>query len=957
MRTIANALEHYQKYCSHSLIKKAAVFLRFGFVSAQLQGLLDLLLRRSLAKTPKILAANGYRIFSNALITFFFGAATFLSAFTSAGAEQSSRFFQHPDRIRYDSRCVTIDGKDVFLYSGAFHYFRCPKELWRERFQKIKDAGFNCVETYAAWNWHEREMPTSPDDHSKADMKDLEEWLTMAEDFGFYIIVRPGPYICAEWDTGGFPQWLLTKKPANFDGEWLRSDNPTYLEWCKHWYDEVCPVIAKHQVTHKAKGKPGVIFVQLENEYDFAKFSDQVKINQLKALADAARANDIDVPFITCWTKQVRGSSDPTLRQMFDCCNFYPRWNVDKELNSNIPRLRTEQPDAPLGTTEMQGGWFSQVGGMLSEKQEGVTASQINYITLLALAQGETLINYYMLYGGSNPGDWGARNMTTTYDYNAPIREWGGVGDRYDRVWSIGHMLREHGARLARADKVDCDVNVTDGTGGAVKDVTVIMRRATDGSRYLFIRTPQHLQPRSGVAHVTPKTGGENVELVFNFELEPFGSKILYLAPGVNDAAQGQWLLKPAPVIARPANLPTSVPITSAKWQNDPGPAHWVTMQAGQNLAQLHVYDSDFVFYKATMNDTLKTNLVVTHPGNDTVMASVNGKLAPPIKTGGGNTVFRVPVGFDSMLFLYENLGHANGGVPMENLCGIFDAKLTAPPKRSRQLTAWKMHEVNTTTPDAEVSRGFVDDDWATVPLNKLDANSLEAGHTAVYRATIGLTDEDFENGKLTLSFNRIDDLGWIYVNGRLVGETTDWSREYTFDVMQELQPGMNVVAVVVRNADGAGGITAARLGTAAETRNVRLEAFGRPSGVEQEWWRPGFSDKHWDPVQIGSTSTAPEGTMLAWYRMNFELPSRKSHVWVPWRLHLNAAGNGFIYLNGHALGRYWQAGPQHDFYLPECWLNFGKANLIAVSLRPLTQGVSIQSASVEPYAEFAEKR
>ena len=146
------------------------------------------------------------------------------------------RPFTHPDRIRYDDHCLTIDGKDIFIYSGAFHYFRCPKALWHDRFQKIHDAGFNAVESYVPWNWHEPQMPADLKDFSKVDLTDLEDWLKMAEDFGFYIIIRPGPYICAEWDTGGFPQWLLALKPADrlrSEG-WLRSDDPTYLAWCKH---------------------------------------------------------------------------------------------------------------------------------------------------------------------------------------------------------------------------------------------------------------------------------------------------------------------------------------------------------------------------------------------------------------------------------------------------------------------------------------------------------------------------------------------------------------------------------------------------------------------------------------------------------------------------------------------------------------------------------------------------
>ena len=92
---------------------------------------------------------------------------------------------------------------------------------------------------------------------------------------------------------------------------------------------------------------------------------------------------------------------------------------------------------------------------------------------------------------------------------------------------------------------------------------------------------------------------------------------------------------------------------------------------------------------------------------------------------------------------------------------------------------------------------------------------------------------------------------------------------------------------------------------------------------------------------------------------MNFLLPQPEAGVWVPWHLHLEAAGNGFLYLNGHAIGRYWQAGPQHDFFLPECWLKFGtdQTNCLALSLRPVDGGTAVQTAVVEPYAGFAEKR
>src|SRR5947209_18691084 len=110
-----------------------------------------------------------------------------LGVVSALAATQNATAQQPNDRLRYDAQCVTIDGHDLVLFSGAFHYFRCPKELWADRFRKLKEAGFNTVETYTAWNWHEPNPPKNPEDFSKVDMTDLRDWLEMETDqFGFY---------------------------------------------------------------------------------------------------------------------------------------------------------------------------------------------------------------------------------------------------------------------------------------------------------------------------------------------------------------------------------------------------------------------------------------------------------------------------------------------------------------------------------------------------------------------------------------------------------------------------------------------------------------------------------------------------------------------------------------------------------------------------------------------------
>jgi len=722
------------------------------------------------------------------------------------------RPFAQPDRIHYDRQCLTIDGQDVFIYSGAFHYFRCPKELWRDRFQKIKAAGFNCVETYAAWNWSEREMPAATNDFSKVNVSDLDEWLTMAEEFGLYAIVRPGPYICAEWDGGGYPQWLVAlKKPAAplRPGEWLRTDDPVYLAWSKHWYDAVCPVIAKHQVTRKAPGQPGVILVQIENEYNYVKDQpDEVKLNQLTALAEDAKAGGIDVPLITCLTKQIRGVTNEPLRGVFDCLNFYPRWNIAKGLRGAMASLRKQQPDAPLMTTELQGGWFSKVGGKLSEQQDGVTAEQIQNITLFAIQNGDTLMNYYMLFGGANYDDWAARELTTSYDYNAPIRESGGVGDRYQRVWAIGHMLQEHGPRLARAEAVVLETQST------ATNVEFAERRAQDGSRYIFVRTEKRGTPIAGTAHLTEK-GGPASELVFDYQLETFGSKILYLPPGVNDAKAGEWLPKPAPPIQRPTvGLPSPVTITAAQRSSDVLPSKWTILEPGQKVEEFGIYDRHFIYYRLAAK--AGESLAATVDKGDGVIALANDRLL-----AGTANKFTLPDGADQACLLYENAGQGNGGGGMERLNGI---------------------------------------------------KGVSLGETNV-----------------PLAF--------------ATGERDRGLQFSTAEVLPQIG--------------------------------------------------------EWKAVALAKDAAPAPAALLTWYRLTFALPEKNPAQWVPWQLHLEASGNGFIYLNGHCLGRYWQAGPQHDYYLPECWLNFGAGpkNVIALDLRPLNQGIGLQAAAVEPMAGLAEQR
>jgi hypothetical protein len=728
------------------------------------------------------------------------------------------RVFPHPDRIRYDSQCLTIDDKDTMIYSGAFHYFRCPKALWPERFQKIKDAGLNCVETVVPWNVHEPEQPSDPSDFSKIiGLQDFDDWLTMAEHYGLYVIIRPGPYICAEWEFGGFPLWLKAERPAHpLRGKiWLRTDDPAFVAWGKHWLDAVCPIIAKHQITRKAPGQPGVILFQLENEYDSWPGTKEVRLSYLTDLANEVTADGIDVPLFTCKTKEAREVPSGPLREVVDCVNQYPLWDVRKSLDGAIDDLRKTQPDAPVAISELQGGWFAHVGQQLSDQQDGLSPAEIQNITLYSWQKGVTLTNYYMMFGGTSFDDWSARGLISSYDYDAPIREDGGVMERYQRVWALGHMFQEHAGRLVRSTLADIQWTASD------QDVQVGERKAQDGSRYIFVRTDNHTDARSGHAQVKKKDGSAP-ELDFDYQLEPFGSTVLYLPPGATTAAQGEWLPKPAPPIARPTALPPAVTITKGQTMADPVPQTWRPITLGEPFAAIGNLGSHFVYYRvpAAPGTTLNFKL----QNGDHIVASANGTPVPVVLDGKKNTTLTVPNQAQELVVLLENQGYFNFKERIEQ------------------------------------------------QIDGIHAISGAAG-------PIGFSMGDL-NGEL----------------GRGI-------------------------------------------------------AFSKPDSSVDE--------SKWQSVDFSAAVPPTSNALLTWYRSPFELPTPSPDAWVPWHLHLEANGDGFIYLNGHGIGRYWQVGPQHDFFLPACWLNFGpgKTNVVAFSLCPQDKGVGISALNIAPDSDTAEKR
>jgi len=304
-----------------------------------------------------------------------------------------------------------LDGRPHQVLSGALHYFRVHPDLWADRIRSARQMGLNTIETYVAWNVH---APT-PDVFDTSGPRDLGRFLDLVAAEGMHAIVRPGPYICAEWDNGGLPAWLF-----RLPGVGVRRNEPTYLAAVGRYLAHVLPLVAARQVT---RGGP-VIAVQVENEYG-AYGDDQ---EYLRALVAMTRAQGIEVPLLTC------DQADDAMLERGGLPGVHRTATFGSRTAERLEVLRRHQPTGPLMCMEFWCGWFDHWGAHHHTTDAAASAADLDAL----LAAGGS-VNVYMFHGGTNAGftnganDKGVYQPTvTSYDYDAPLAEDGTRTAKYD---------------------------------------------------------------------------------------------------------------------------------------------------------------------------------------------------------------------------------------------------------------------------------------------------------------------------------------------------------------------------------------------------------------------------------------------------------------------------------------------------------------------------------------------
>jgi len=303
-----------------------------------------------------------------------------------------------------------LDGEPHRVLSGAIHYFRVHPDLWQDRIRKAKLMGLNTVETYVAWNAH----APRPGEFDLTGGLDLGRFLDLVAAEGMHAIVRPGPYICAEWTNGGLPYWLFTDGTVG-----VRRDEPGFLAAVQDYLEQLAPVLVPRQIDH---GGP-IVLVQVENEYG-AYGSDPVYLTKLEQMH---RDIGLTVPFTSVDQPMGTMLEDGSLPSLHKTGSFGSR------SAARLERLRQAQPTGPLMCSEFWDGWFDSWGEHHHTTPAVDSAADLDVL----LAAGGS-VNVYMFHGGTNFGftnganDKGVyRPIATSYDYDAPLDEAGRPTDKF----------------------------------------------------------------------------------------------------------------------------------------------------------------------------------------------------------------------------------------------------------------------------------------------------------------------------------------------------------------------------------------------------------------------------------------------------------------------------------------------------------------------------------------------
>ncbi|XP_058725338.1 beta-galactosidase 5-like [Vicia villosa] len=324
--------------------------------------------------------------------------------------------------VTYDRKAIIINGQRRILISGSIHYPRSTPEMWEDLIQKAKDGGLDVIDTYVFWNVHE----PSPSNYNFEGRYDLVRFIKTVQKVGLYVHLRIGPYVCAEWNFGGFPVWLKYVPGISF-----RTDNGPFKAAMQGFTQKIVQMM-KNEKLFQSQGGP-IILSQIENEYGpqgrVLGASGHAYSNWAAKMAVGLGTG---VPWVMC---KEDDAPDPVINT---CNGFYCDY------------FSPNKPYKPKLWTESWTGWFSEFGGPVPQRP----VQDLAFAVARFLQTGGSFFNYYMYHGGTNFGrSAGGPFITTSYDYDAPIDEYGLLREpKYGHLTDLHQAIKQCEHALVSSD-------------------------------------------------------------------------------------------------------------------------------------------------------------------------------------------------------------------------------------------------------------------------------------------------------------------------------------------------------------------------------------------------------------------------------------------------------------------------------------------------------------------------
>ncbi len=897
--------------------------------------------------------------------------------------------------VTWDRYSLKLDGKRLMVWSGEFHYWRLPSPaLWSDVLQKIKAAGFNTISIYFDWAYHSPKAGV----YDFTGIRDVSKLLTIAQDAGLYVIARPGPYINAETDAGGFPGWLITQKGR------ARSSASDYTAAYMDWLSHIDPILAQHQITNGGN----IILYQVENEYTYG----TLDATYMQQLENKVRADGITVPLDhndaslrSNWAPGTgTGAVDlygfDSYPQGFNCSNP-THWSGVPQFEANA---RKASPNTPIFIAEFQGGSFDPWGGPGYAKCQQLTGADfVNVFYKTMLSEGVTMLNSYMTYGGTSWGWLPEPSVYSSYDYGAAIDEARQLTPKYYAMKRIGYMLQA----------VD-PITATDLTTGATVSNSVInvQQRVnpTTQMHFLFLRHNDATATSNDTFQTTFTTpdGTYTVPQQSGTTLRLNGRDSKILLADYNFGAQH--------LVYSTSELLTQTTIDNRD----------VAMLYGRNGE-----DGETVLHYATQPQVtvLSGSVTSTYANGNLRLNYVHGAGLTQVLIHGGTRDLLLLLGNDDVAsriwldqtaagpvlsygpYLVRSATSSNGVL---NLVGDTDSKTnlvvfapstlgqidwngrsivtTGNPAQSTlpgpqgvtlpALTNWVFHAE---APESQPS--FNDTSWVQTNASQLPMDYYGfhygfvwyRGHFTAKGSETGIT-IDGETGAHGVYS--------VWLNGAFLGTYSTGSHTISIPAGTLKANTAAEVSVLIGNMGhnedfsssdshkSPRGLTTASLqgSTAAISWKIQGDKGGENIasvargpfntgglyGERNGWYLPSYNAANWKAVTLPnrwSASGVPAG--VGWYRTSFTL-NLPANMDVPIGLHISDATYNYqalIYVNGWLMGRYWNTvGPQTTFSLPAGVLNTNGTNTVAIAVWGLgAQSGGLGQVSLTSYGAYAQ--